>query len=195
MYRKILICITSIIYLPLPVHAERYSSGGEAFFVGAMQGLFLMLIIWLWSKYKSKKSKGKSESSKESEGLKDIKVNDDVHTKVKSPWEEYKLAKPELSIVIESLSLWDLDKLSIKDINQVESTLTLMTKEFECSTTELKEVCLYNIMKQFTQEELAEVISNLSVLANEESRKLSTAPEYTMPFIIKKWVEQYWGLI
>lgn len=70
-----------------------------------------------------------------------------------------------------------------------------MTKEFECSTTELKEVCLYNIMKQFTQEELAEVISNLSVLANEESRKLSTAPEYTMPFIIKKWVEQYWGLI
>lgn len=127
---------------------------------------------------------------KESIEVEDIKSNDDTFTKVRTPWEEYKMAKPDLAVVFESIPSFDLNKMSKEDISEIETTLIRMSRKFGCSTIELKEICLNNIMKQFSKEELTDVINNLAIRANEDGKKFSISPEYTMPFIIKEWIKQ-----
>ncbi|KAA6303680.1 MAG: hypothetical protein EZS26_000231 [Candidatus Ordinivivax streblomastigis] len=39
----------------LGILLTQHSSGGEAFFIGAIQGLVVLLIIWIISLYKKKK--------------------------------------------------------------------------------------------------------------------------------------------
>lgn len=43
----------------IPVFAARYSSKGEALFVGLLQGAFIALVIWAYQAYKNKKKNDK----------------------------------------------------------------------------------------------------------------------------------------
>lgn len=45
-----------LLAFPFPMYASRYSSPGEAAFVGLLQGLFIMVIIWLISLFRKKKN-------------------------------------------------------------------------------------------------------------------------------------------
>lgn len=43
----------------MPVFAARYSSGGEALFVGLIHGALLAFVIWAYQTYKNRKKNGK----------------------------------------------------------------------------------------------------------------------------------------
>lgn len=57
MKAKILSTMLLLFSLPLPMYAERYSSPGEAVFVGLLQGLLIMGVIGLVGFFRKRKDK------------------------------------------------------------------------------------------------------------------------------------------
>lgn len=56
MKTKITSVILMLLAIPFPIYASRYSSPGEAAFVGAMQGLLIMGVIGLISMFRKNKN-------------------------------------------------------------------------------------------------------------------------------------------
>lgn len=196
MNRKYLFVALFISLSVFPAHAERYSSGGEAFFVGALQGLFLMFVFWLWRVIKSGKSKQNSTSKnvtkrQDENGLSSHEKIQDTQTSILSPWEKYKLKYPELAKSVESISNENFDKLTSTDIHEKIATLQQMSTKFDCPISELRNHCIRMFTAQFSNEELPIVIENLSVKANEDSKRESISVTNTMPYIFSIWLKVY----
>lgn len=134
----LIICVVAT----LPAYAERYSSGGEAFFVGALQGLFLMLIFWGWRLIKGGKSKTKETQSQDRAKTISAQTTDNTTSKVIqpsfSPWEKYKKDNADIAKDVESLIEGDLHYLSRKDILEKIATFKRVSKRFNCPISELK---------------------------------------------------------
>lgn len=54
---KILLTLFILWMTSMPAYAARYSSGGEALFVGLLQGLFFVIVIWAYNAFKKRKKK------------------------------------------------------------------------------------------------------------------------------------------
>ena len=179
----------------LPAHAERYSSGGEAFFVGALQGLFLMLVFWIWRHIKGGKSKTKETQSQDEAKTISAKTTDNTTSQVIqpsfSPWEKYKEENADIAKDVESLIGGDLQYLSRKDILEKMATFKRMSKRFDCPISELKNITINIFCSKFDTEELRNVVDRLSVKSEIESRKYCISEENTMSYYIQIWLSDY----
>ena len=196
MNRKYIFVVLFISLSVFPAYAERYSSGGEAFFVGALQGLFLMFVFWLWRVIKSGKSKQNGPSKNTikghvENGLSSQEKIQDIHIETLSPWEKYKLKYPKLAKSVESISDENLDKLTATDIHEKITTLQQMSTKFDCPIPELRNHCIKLFTDQFSNEELPIVIDNLSAKATEECNRESISITNTMPYILRMWIKVY----
>ncbi|MBD5228822.1 MAG: hypothetical protein HDS69_02095 [Bacteroidales bacterium] len=178
----------------LPAHAERYSSGGEAFFVGALQGLFLMFVFWIWRLIKGGKSKTK-ETHHQDVNNSVSKQNTENTIKVtqlsSNPWDKYKRNNAETAKAVESLIEGDLQYLSEKDILEKIATFKRMSKCFDCPISELKNVTVNIFVSKFNSEELRDVVDRLTDKSELESREYSISKENTMAYYAQVWLSDY----
>lgn len=172
----------------LPAYAERYSSSGEAFLVGALQCLLLMFVFWIYRLIKGIKSK--SDNSQENENIPLNKPDDFLMTR-RTPWEKYKLDNPEMAKYIEKISNTEMRHLSEKSIFEKELTLKKMATRYNCSIPELKEVVIRTLVTLFNREELQEVITKLTEKSKIESHKYGIAENNTMSYYIHLWLTEY----
>lgn len=187
----LIICVVAT----LPAHAERYSSGGEAFFVGALQGLFLMLVVWVWRLIKGGKSKTKETQPQD--GAKTISAQTTENTTSKvaqpsfSPWEKYKEDNADIAKDVESLIEGDLQFLSRRDILEKIATFKRMSRRFDCPISELRNVTVNIFRSKFDTEELRDVVNQLTVKSEIESREYCISKENTMSYYIQIWLSDY----
>lgn len=179
----------------LPVHAERYSSGGEAFFVGALQGLFLMFVFWVWRLIKGGKSKTKETHRQDVNNSVPKQNTENTISKVAqpslNPWDKYKRNNAETAKAVESLIEGDLQYLSEKDILEKIATFKRMSKRFDCPISELKNVTVNIFVSKFNSEELRDVVERLTVKSELESREYSISEENTMAYYAQVWLSDY----
>lgn len=174
----------------LPAYAERYSSSGEALFVGALQGLLIMLVVWLWNIFKGKKKSSKTESKKPvSSQPKSISTV--IKPSQKTAWEQFKASNQELATSIASITNEDLSQLNSKDLNDKITTFKHMANHFKCAIPNLKDVCINSFTHEFSKEELPDVIDKLSKRALEESVRCSISKESTTSHYIQVWLNDY----
>lgn len=166
-----------------PIHAERYSSNGEAFFVGGMQGLFIMLIFGVCRLIKGSISKAKKTQSQESENATSKVVQPSL-----SAWENFKEENIE---IIKVLTKEDLQYLSEKDLLEKVATFKRMSEQYNCSISELKDVTVNIFISKFNIEELQEVINRLTVKSEIESRKYCISEANTMSYYTQIWLSDY----
>lgn len=170
----------------LPVNAERYSSGGEALFVGALQGLFFMFIFWIWRIFKGRKSKTK-ETTKET----NLSRVTNIPKPQPTPWEKYKKENCEVAQAIEQLAEEDMGHLSEKSISEKVAIFKRIATHYNCSILEVKEMTIKELLSKFDDEELLIVSERLTEKAENESRKYCVAKENTMAYYTKKWLNEY----
>ncbi len=176
--------------MTLPAYAERYSSSGEALFVGALQGLFIMLVIWVWKIFKGRKSPSETPlNNTMTTQSKPLSMQSDASQI--SDWEQFKIRNQDMANSIASLTSEDLTRLSSKDINEKISTFKRMEKVFNCSITDLKNTCIKSFTDQFNPEELPEVIDKLSKKADEEASIYSITKDNTMAYYIQAWLKEF----
>lgn len=180
--------------ITLPAHAERYSSGGEAFFVGTLQGLFLMLVFWVWRLIKG--SKSKTKETQQDTNITGSKQNtDNTISKVAqpslSPWEKYKMDNADTAKAVASLIKGDLQNLSEKDIFEKIATFKRMSKQFDCQISELRDVTVNIFVSKFNTEELQDVVYRLPVKSELESREYCISEENTMSYYAMIWLSDY----
>lgn len=187
----LLMCIVAT----LPAHAERYSSGGEAFFVGALQGLFLMFVFWVWKLIKGGKYKSKGTHHQDVNNAVSKQNTENIISNVAqpslSPWQKYKMNNADTAKAVESLIKEDLQYLSEKDILEKIATFDRMSKHFDCSISELKNVTVNLFVSNFNSEELRDVIDRLTVKSELESREYSISEENTMAYYAQVWLSDY----
>lgn len=180
--KLLIMCIVAT----LPAHAERYSSGGEAFFVGALQGLFLIFVFWVWRLIKGGKSKTKETHHQEVNNSVSKQNTENAISKVAqpslNPWDKYKMNNAETAKAVESLIEGDLQYLSEKDILEKIATFKRMSKRFNCPISELKNVTVNIFVSKFNSEELRDVVERLTVKSELESREYSISEENTMAY-------------
>lgn len=179
----------------LPAHAERYSSGGEAFFVGALQGLFLMLVFWVWRLIKGGKPKTK-EKQQQNTNITESKQNTDIAmSKVAqpslSPWEKYRMDNADTAKAVASLIKDDLQNLSEKDILEKIATFNRMSKHFGCPISELRDVTVNIFVSKFNTEELRDVVDRLTVKSELESLEYCISEYNTMSYYAQIWLSDY----
>lgn len=183
------------ILVTLPAYAERYSSGGEAAFVGALQGLFLMLVFWVWRLIKGGKSKTKETYHQDVNNSVPKQNTENTISKVAqpslSPWEKYKMNNAETAKAVESLIGGDLQYLSEKDILEKIATFKRMSKRFDCPISELKNVTVNIFVLKFNSEELRDVVDRLTVKSELESRQYSISEKNTMAYYAQVWLSDY----
>ena len=167
-------------------HAERYSSYGEAFFVGALQGLFLMFVLGIYKFIKNNKSK--SKENRPTKGANN--VNNSPHTKL-PPLEIYNIEHATITRDLEALTNENLQYLSEKDIFEKIATLKRMSKQYDCSIPELKDVTINTFVSQFTAEELHDVVDRLAIKAEIESREYGISQKNTMSHYVRLWLIDY----
>ncbi|WP_297066901.1 hypothetical protein [uncultured Duncaniella sp.] len=170
----------------LPAHAERYSSSGEAFFVGALQILFLMLVFWVWRLIKEGRPKTKEKQHQNREN-----TISKVVQPLFSPWEKYKMDNADIAKDVESLIEGDLQYLSEKDIFEKIATFKRMSKHFHCPISELKNVTVNIFISKFNTEELRDVVDQLAVKSEIESQEYCISGENTMSHYIQIWLSDY----
>ena len=179
----------------LPAHAERYSSGGEAFFVGALQGLFLMFVFWFWRLIKGGKSKTKETHHQDVNNSVYKQNTENTISKVAqpslNPWDKYKRDNAETAKAVESLIEGDLQYISEKDILEKIATFNRMSKHFDCPISELKNVTVNIFVSKFNSEELRDVVDRLTVKSELESREYSISEENTMAYYAQVWLSDY----
>lgn len=183
---KLYITFIILILGVLPAYAEQYSSGGEKFFVGVLQGLFFMFVFWIWRLFKGNNSKSGETPQKDNTPL-----NIPSSKPILSPWEEYKLHNSEVAKVIERISNTDMQLLSEESILEKESTLKRMATRFNCSISELKGVVVNTFITRFSSEELRGVIVKLTEKSKTESQKYGIAEENSMSYYIQFWLTEY----
>lgn len=61
MRTKYILALLVIIFNAVPTFAARYSSSGEAFFCGALQGVLILIIILIYRAVKNNKKKDDNE--------------------------------------------------------------------------------------------------------------------------------------
>ena len=192
-YRIIL--LIKCIIATLPAHAERYSSGGEAFFVGALQGLFLMLVFGVWRLIRGGKSKTKETYQQDVNNTVPKQNTENTISKVAqpslNPWNKYKRDNAETAKAVESLIEGDLQYLSEKDILEKIATFKRMSKRFNCPISELKNVTVNIFVSKFNSEELRDVVDRLTVKSELESREYSISEENTMAYYAQVWLSDY----
>lgn len=186
METKIKALLISYVVGILPVYAERYSSGGEAFFVGALQGLFLMFVFWLWRVIKGGKSK-KTEISKEASPSKASFESQPQLT----PWEKYKRTNGQVATAIEMATKEDMLNLSEIDVYEKVATLKRMATHYNCPISEVKERTIKELLSKFDREELDDVLDKLEAKTEIESRQYSVAKGNTMSYYTCKWLKEY----
>lgn len=175
--------------MTLPAYAERYSSSGEALFVGALQGLFIMLVIWLWKIFKSRKSPSNAPlDNTMTTQSKPLSMPTDASEI--SAWEQFKITDQDMANTITSLTNEDLTRLFSKDLNEKISTFKRMGKVFNCSLTDLKNTCIKSFTDQFNPEELPLVIDKLSKKANEEASIYAITKDNTMSHYLQVWLKE-----
>lgn len=170
----------------LPVHAERYSSGGEAFFVGALQGLFLMFIFWIWRVIKNAKSKtsGKSKEEKPT-------ISSNIPKPLLTPWENYKKENIELARAIELATNENLQNLSERAIFEKAATFKRMATQYNCSISDVKETVIKELLSKFDRGELQDVLERIEEKIEVESRQYSIAKENTMSYYTGLWLKEF----
>lgn len=192
-YRFLLLIMCII--ATLPAHAERYSSGGEAFFVGALQGLFLMFIFWVWRLIKGGKSKTKETRHQDLNNTVSKQNTENTISNVAqpslSPWDKYKMNNADTAKAVESLIKGDLRYLSEKDILEKIATFKRMSKRFNCPIPELKNVTVNIFVSKFNSDELRDVVDRLTVKSEIESREYCISEENTMSYYIQIWLSDY----
>lgn len=183
------------ILVTLPAHAERYSSGGEAFFVGALQGLFLMLVFGVWRLIRGGKSKTKETHQQDVNNTVPKQNTENTISKEAQPslcpWEKYKMNNAETAKAVESLIEGDLQYLSEKDILEKIAAFKRMSKRFDCPISELKNVTVNIFVSKFNSEELRDVVDRLTVKSELESREYSISEENTMAYYAQVWLSDY----
>lgn len=191
---RILLFIMCIL-VTLPAHAERYSSGGEAFFVGALQGLFLMLVFGGWRLIRGGKSKTKKTHHQDVNNTVPKQNTENTISKEAQPslcpWEKYKMNNAETAKAVESLIEGDLQYLSEKDILEKIATFKRMSKRFDCPISELKNVTVNIFVSKFNSEELRNVVDRLTVKSELESREYSISEENTMAYYTQVWLSNF----
>lgn len=186
---KLRFTFIAIVLGTIPAYAERYSSGGEAFFVGALQGLFLMLVFWVWRFIKGNKSKSKENQQDERA---QINLNKPISSEPKlTAWDTYKITNPEMAKAIGKISNVDVYGLSGKSISEIESSLKRMMNQYACQVSELKNVVVERFISRFSQEELHKVIVKLTEKSKIESQKYGIAKENTVSFYIQLWLNEH----
>ncbi|MDE7409518.1 MAG: hypothetical protein K2N09_05795 [Muribaculaceae bacterium] len=176
--------------LALPAYANRYSSSGEALFVGALQGLFIMLVVWIWKFIKSRKTPSKTESENPA-ALQTQSVSTPINTPSTSAWDQFRNSNKELANSIVSITSEDLSHLSSKDLNDKITTFKRMANHFNCDIPDLKDTCVNSFTHEFNKEDLPDVINKLSKKAYEESERYSISKENTMSHYIQIWLTDY----
>lgn len=176
--------------ITLPAHAERYSSSGEALFVGVLQGLFIMLVVWLWNVFKNKRNPSKTESKKpvSSQAQSTSTVIKPSQT---SAWDQFRASNQELATSIASITNEDFSQLTSKDLNDKITTFKRMANHFNCDIPDLKDTCVNSFTHEFNKEDLPDVINKLSKKAYEESERYSISKENTMSHYIQIWLTDY----
>ena len=178
----------------LPAYAERYSSGGEAFFVGALQGLFLMLVFWVWRLIKGGNSKTNETQYQDTNNTGSQNTENPISKVTQlsfSPWEKYKMDNVDTAKAVESLIKGDLQYLSEKDILEKIATFKRMSKHFDCPISELRNVTVNTFVSKFNTEELQDVVDRLTVKSEIESREYCIKEENTMSYNTKIWLSDY----
>lgn len=179
----------------LPAHAERYSSGGEAFFVGALQGLFLMFVFWVWRLIKGGKSKTKETHHQDVNNSVSKHNTENTISKVAQPslnqWDKYKMNNAETAKAVESLIEGDLQYLSEKDILEKIATFKRMSMRFDCPISELKNVTVNIFVSKFNSDELRDAVDRLTAKSELESREYSISEENTMAYYAQVWLSDY----
>lgn len=170
----------------LPVHAERYSSGGEAIFVGAMQGLLLMLVFWIWRVIKGGKSKTNDISKETNQSTVSTIPQPQL-----TPWEKFKRDNDEDATAIEMSTQEDLRNLSEKMVLEKVSTFKRMATQLNCSISEVKETAIKELLDKFDKEELSDVLSSLEEKANFESVQYRVLKENTVSNYTGKWLREF----
>lgn len=178
----------------LPAHAERYSSGGEAFFVGVLQGLFLVSVFGVWRLIK--RGKSKTKDTQQDTNITGYKQNtDNTMSKVAqpslSPWEKYKMDNADTAKAVASLIKGDLQNLSEKDILEKIATFERMSKHFDCPISELRDVTVNIFASKFNTGELRDVVNRLTVKSELESRQYCISEENTMSYYAQIWLSDY----
>lgn len=196
MNKKHILVIALIFISVFPAHAERYSSGGEAFFVGALQGLFIMFVIWIWRVIKNGRNKNEAHTD---ENIKtpinklnaQSPENQYPNEKISTPWEIFQKNNASLSRTIQILSEDDLNNLTEKELDERIATLLYMSEKFKCSLSSLKQHCIEIFTSQFSPYEIPAVIEELSSKAKEESLEKSVTIKNTMNYILCSWLKKY----
>lgn len=187
--------ILCVIMVALPAHAERYSSGVEAFFAGALQGLFLMFVFWVWRLIKGGKSKTKETQHQDVNNTVSKQNTENTISKVAqpslSPWDKYKMNNADTAKNVESLIEENLQSLSEKDIFEKIATFKRMSKRFDCPISELKNVTVNIFVSKFNTEELLDVVSRLTVKSEIESQEYCISEENTMSYYTQIWLSDY----
>jgi len=191
---RILFLILCVL-VTLPAYAERYSSAGEACFVGALQGLLFSLVFLVWRLIKGGKSK---TNETQQQGSKDIGSKQNTENTISkvaqpslSPWEKYKMDNADTAKAVESLIKGDLQYLSEKDILQKIATFKRMSKRFDCPISELRDAIVSIFVSKFSTEELRDVVDRLTVRSELESREYCISEENTMSFYAQIWLSDY----
>ncbi|MDE6084272.1 MAG: hypothetical protein K2G11_07260 [Muribaculaceae bacterium] len=191
---RILLFIMCIL-ATLPAHAERYSSGGEALFVGALQGVFLMLVSWVWRLIRGSKSKTRETHHQDVNNTIPKHNTENTISKLAqpslSPWEKYKMNNTETAKAAESLIEGNLQYLSEKDIFEKIATFKRMSQRFDCPISELKNVTVNIFVSKFNSEELLDVVDRLTSKSKLESRGYSISEENTMAYYAQQWLSDY----
>lgn len=170
----------------LSAYAERYSSNGEAFFIGAMQGLFVMLVIGIWRLIKGSKSKTKETQHQDRENYISKTIQQSL-----SPWEKFKADNADIAKEVEYLTSEDLQSFSEKDIFEKISTFYRMSKLYDCSISELKNTTVNIFVSKFNVTELRDVVQLLKVKSEIESQEYCISERNTMSHYIKIWLSDY----
>lgn len=189
MNTKFIAILTAIILCNLPAHAERYSSSGEAFFIGAMQGLFITSIILIYNVIKRKKSRQKKDSN--SETVNAIQNDKDNIIQDLTPWEKYRQSHTEIAKSVETMCNTNLNLLTAVDIDEKISSFQQLALKLDCPIPELKCNCIKKFTNQFTVEELPYVIESLLIKADKESKYKSIALHNTMCYQLHMWLQDY----
>lgn len=187
-FQLLVLCLASA----LPAHAERYSSYGEAFIFGGLQGLFFTFMFWLMGRNKRRKSKKKEMQPQNIKiATSEVVQPNKIVRQSLSPWEKYRVENADIAKILESQTNEDLQYLSEKDIIEKVATFMRMSRRFKCPVSELKDVTVRMFVSKFNKEELRDVVDRLTVKSEIESREYCISEENTMSYYVQIWLSDY----